>query len=324
MAVSILASTLFFLTLLLTYVTSARAASDSTQCASDPYLDPRNDPCNALGYIANNTLTAVAFGFVLLTALIQTYQIIYKGARWMLPLVIGEYIYVIGFGFRFALHNNPDSLGIYIAEYLMIVLSPCFFIAANYVLFGRLARELGGVHHVLVPVRRLTLVFVMSDVTTFIIQAAGGSMTTSSDYNSALTGLHIFLAGLVLQLVSFIFFCVIYTRFLYNIHAKEQGIWMRDTKQHWNSDWRTLAAALTVSCIGILIRSCYRVAEAAQGFHGSLGSSEAAFYLGDTLPLCVAIVIYVPFWPGRFITSRLAPSYVNVNESLELSISRGT
>lgn len=324
MAHSILASILFPLTLLLTHVTSARAASNSTQCPSDPYQDPRNDPCNALGYIANNTLTGVAFGFVLLIAFIQTYRIIYKGARWMLPMVVGEYIYVIGFGFRFALHYNPDSLGIYIAEYLMIVLSPCFFIAANYVLLGRLAKEIGCVDHVLLPVRRLTLIFVLSDVTTFVIQAVGASMTTSTVYNSALTGLHIFLAGLVLQLASFIFFCVIYARFLYKVHAEEQAVWMQDSKQHWNSDWRTLAAAMAISSIGILIRSCYRVAEVAQGFHGSLGSSEAAFYLGDTLPLFVAIVIYVPFWPGRFITARLAPSVNESQDGQELSSSRST
>ncbi|KAG1879734.1 hypothetical protein F4604DRAFT_1751264 [Suillus subluteus] len=103
----------------------------------------------------------------------------------MLPMVLGEYIYVIGFGFRFALHYNPDSVarGIYIAEYLMIVLSvsqrqtatmvvclyfinPCFFVATNYVLLGRLAREIDCVHRVLIPVRRLTLNFVLSDVTT--------------------------------------------------------------------------------------------------------------------------------------------------------------
>lgn len=324
MARSILARTLFLLTLLLTYVTSARAASNSTQCPSDPYLDPRNDPCNALGYIANNTLTAIAFGLVLLIALIQTYQIIYKGGRWMLPMVLGEYIYVIGFGFRFALHYNPDSLGIYIAEYLMIVLSPCFFIATNYVLLGRLAREIDCVHRVLIPVRRLTLIFVLSDVTTFVIQAAGASITTSTNYSSALTGLHIFLAGLVLQLASVSLFCVIYARFIYKVHAEEPAVWMRDSKQHWNNDWRTLAAAAAVSCIGILIRSCYRVAEVAQGFDGALTSSETAFYLGDTLPLFVAIVIYIPFWPGRFITAKLAPSVNELQNAQDLSRSRDT
>jgi hypothetical protein len=59
MAGPILASTLFLLTLL---VTSAQAATTSVICPSDPYVDPRNDPCNALGYIANNALTAIAFG----------------------------------------------------------------------------------------------------------------------------------------------------------------------------------------------------------------------------------------------------------------------
>lgn len=67
----------------------------------------------------------------------------------------------------------------------------------------------------------------------------------------------IFLAGLVLQLASFIFFCVIYTRFLYKVHVEEQAIWMQDSKQHWNSDWRTLAAAMAISSIGILVRLPY-------------------------------------------------------------------
>ncbi|KAG0709697.1 RTA1-domain-containing protein [Suillus ampliporus] len=320
MACSNLASTLFFLTLL---VTSALAATNTTQCPSNPYQDPQNDPCNALGYIANNTLTAVAFVYVLLVVLIQTYQIIFNGAKWMLSMVIGEYIYCLGFGFRFALNRNPDSLGIYIAEDLMIVLSPCFFIAANYVLLGRLAREIDCAHHVLLPVRRMALIFVMSDVATFIVQALGASMTTSSVYNSALMGLHIFLAGLVLQLVSLLFFCIVYARFLYKVHSEEQAIWMRDSKRHWNGDWRTLSAAMAVSCICILIRSLYRVVEAAQGFHGSLSSSEAAFYLGDTLPLCLAIAMYVPFWPGRFIQEKAAyPSAKEMQDGRELSVSR--
>lgn len=314
MAGPIVASTFFLLTLL---VTSAQAATNSVICPSDPYLDPRNDPCNGLGYIANNTLTAVAFVYVLLVVLIQTYQIIYNGGKFMLSMVIGEYIYALGFAFRFALHHSPDSLEIFISEDLMIVLSPCFFIAANYTLLGRLAGEIDCAHHVLLPVRRLTLIFVLSDVTTFVIQATGASMTTSKVQSSASTGLHIFLAGLIMQLVSFVFFCAIYARFLYRVYTEEQDVCMRDSKQHWINDWRTLAAALAVSCVGLLIRSFYRVVEASQGFRGNLSTSEAAFYLGDTIPICLALVVYVPFWPGRFIK----PARPYVKEQKELSIS---
>ncbi|KAG2056369.1 RTA1-domain-containing protein [Suillus hirtellus] len=314
MAGPILACTLFFLALL---VTSAQAATNSVICPSDPYLDPRNDPCNALGYIANNTLTAVAFGYVLLVVLIQTYQVIYNGGKFMLSMVIGEYVYALGFAFRFALHHSPDSLGIFISEDLMIVLSPCFFIAANYTILGRLAGEIDCAHHVLLPVKRLTLIFVLSDVTTFVIQAGGASLTTSKVQSSASTGLHIFLIGLIMQLVSFVFFCAIYARFLYRVYTEEEDVCMRDSKQPWYNDWRTLAATLLVSSIGLLIRSFYRVVEASQGFRGNLSTSEAAFYLGDTIPICLAIVVYVPFWPGRFIK----PAHPYVKEQKELSIS---
>lgn len=314
MAGPTLANTLFLLTLL---VTSAQAATNSVTCPSDPYLDPRNDPCNGLGYIANNLLTAVAFVYVLLVVLIQTYQIIYNGGKFMLSMVIGEYIYALGFAFRFALHHSPDSLQIFISEDLMIVLSPCFFIAANYTLLGRLAGEIDCAHHVLLPVRRLTLIFVLSDLTTFVIQATGASMTTSKVQSSASLGLHIFLVGLIMQLVSFVFFCAIYARFLYRVYTEEQDVCMRDSKQPWHNDWRTLAAALAVSCVGLLIRSFYRVVEASQGFRGNLSTSEAAFYLGDTIPICLAIVVYVPFWPGRFIK----PAHPYVKEQKGLSIS---
>ncbi|KAG1867134.1 RTA1 like protein-domain-containing protein [Suillus tomentosus] len=301
----ILAGTLFFLIIL---VTSAQAVNNSVIRPSDTYLDPQNDPCNALEYIANNTLTAVAFVYVLLVALIQTCQVVYNRGQFMLPMVIGEYIYAFGFAFRFTLHYSPDSLWIFISEDLMIVLSPCFFIAANYALLGHLAGEIDCNRHVLLSVRWLTTIFILSDVTTLVIQAIGASLATSKDQSLASTGLHILLAGLSTQLFSYIFFCTIYARFLYKVYTEERDVWMRDSKQPWYSDWRTLAAALAVSCIGLLIRSVYRVVEASQGFRGNLSTSETAFYLGDTIPICLAILVYVAFWPGRFINNSSHPS----------------
>ena len=76
---------------------------------------------------------------------------------------------------RFGLHAQPESKGIYIAEYLFVVLSPCGFIAANYVLLGRLSRWMKGDKHLWISPNRITLVFVLSDVVTFLIQVSFGA-----------------------------------------------------------------------------------------------------------------------------------------------------
>jgi len=49
------------------------------------------------------------------------------------------------------------------------------------------------------------------------------------------------------------------------------------------------------------IRSVFRVIELSQGFEGHISTIEPLFYGLDTLPLFVAVLVYVPFWPGRFI-----------------------
>lgn len=54
------------------------------------------------------------------------------------------------------------------------------------------------------------------------------------------------------------------------------------------------------------IRSFYRVVELSQGFLGPIAQKEGLFYALDTLPLFIAIFVYVPFWPGRFIPREAA------------------
>ncbi|KAF8138532.1 RTA1-like protein [Boletus edulis] len=253
---------------------------------ANPFLDPKDDPYNPLRYITSNTLTAIAFAL--------TYYTFRYGAKWMLAMVIGGYTYSVGFGCRFGLHYHPDSEGITIVEYMFIVLSPCAFIAADYVLFGRLAKHISCSTHVLLPVQKLTFVFVSSD-------PPGGGLSVTHNQAQRQRGSHIFLAGLVLQLVSFTLFSGIYVRFLYRVYTLERGVWERDKAEPWYRDWRTLAVTLTISCIGILIRSGYRVAELSQGFQGYLATTEAFFYTLDTLPLVIATSVYVLFWPAWFI-----------------------
>ena len=84
-------------------------------------------------------------------------------------------------------------------------------------------------------------------------------VVTASQHTSEFVFEKIFLAGLVLQLVSFTLFSSIYVHFLYRVYTLEHGIWGRDKGQPWYRDWRTLATALAISCIGILVSVCGQV-----------------------------------------------------------------
>ncbi|KAI0823126.1 RTA1-like protein [Trametes gibbosa] len=287
------------LTILAAFVSFAQA--DDRTPPPWEFTDPKDDPFNPLRYIANNTLSAIAISLVLAAALAQSWMMWRKGGRCMLPMLIGEFTWAVGFGTRFGLHTQPDSRGIYIAYYLFIVLSPCAFIASEYMLLGRLARYLKSHEHLLIPPQRITIVFVVSDISTFLVQAAGALLSISKDVKISKTGEHIFLAGLVLQLASFAVFVILALRFLYRVKSRDPHVWAVDAEKPWHRDWRTLALVLIVSSVGILIRCVYRVIELSQGFRGHLATTEAFFYALDSLPLFVAVAVYTPFWPARVI-----------------------
>jgi len=112
---------------------------------------------------------------------------------------------------------------------------------------------------------------------------------------------------------------VIFLVFVYRVRKYEPDTWNMNQHAAWYSDWRALVGALAFSCVGIIvslqfwlhykrltplqIRSVYRTVELSFGFEGPLSTNESLFYGLDTLPLYLAIFIYVPFWPGRFISS---------------------
>jgi hypothetical protein len=117
-----------------------------------------------------------------------------------------------------------------------------------------MSRYLGASSHLLISPRRITVIFITSDIITFLIQAAGGSFTISANNQKRIeTGQHIFDAGLALQLASFAFFTLVYLRFLYRVRKYQPDVWAKDMGKKWYKNWLSLAAALVVSCIGILV-----------------------------------------------------------------------
>jgi len=277
--------------LLLAWAGSVSAASDNSTLVETVFH-----------YHPSIPVAGVAGGVYSLVALLLFIVLIRSRTWWGLCLPIGTIAEAAGFITRIFLIKHPNTMGLLIVSQILIVCSPAAFLAFNYVLVGRLLKVRIGGHHSPIRSDRLSTIFVISDVSTFMIQAAGSSLMSKSSSTSV--GQKIWLVGLILQACSYFVFCIVLGYIHWSIR--------KDHKISGREDWWKLLYILYLSSIFIIIRCVYRIIEAAQGNAvagtGVLMTHEIYFYLLDTLPLFIAISIYIPFWPGRYIPN-IKPVY---------------
>ncbi|CAE6459258.1 unnamed protein product [Rhizoctonia solani] len=269
--------------------------------AQDSNTGPKLSPRNPLHYIPETIPAIVAGALYVAIPIMCLFWGFKRWARYMLTVMIGGICYAAGLFLRIPYRDHQEQLGFYIVMNMLTVLSPCAFIATAYMLLGRLALHLDADEYLLIKARTITKLFLTSDIVTLLIQAAGGSMATNVDI--AAIGSKIFLVGLIIQLISFCGYMFVFAVFLYRmkVNRPEECMLPRNSSEFF-SHWTALAGSLIVSCIGILIRSIFRTIENAQGFTGYLATHEVYFYVLDTLPLFVAILMFVVTWPPMYLT----------------------
>ncbi|KAJ1305511.1 hypothetical protein OPQ81_000518 [Rhizoctonia solani] len=221
--------------------------------------------------------------------------------RYMFAIIIGAGFYSIGLFLRIMYAGDPTSVGKYAVMNLIILLSPCGFIAGVYMLLSRLAYHLDAVDLLAISARRLTKIFVISDVVTFWIQAGGGGLTASSDENMRNIGSKVFLGGLIAQLISFLIYTLVFALFIHRVHKYRREEW-EHRPEGFKNHWLALVSMMVVSCVFIIIRSVYRAVENGQGRDGQLAMHEIYFYILDTIVLWIGITVYLITWPPRYLT----------------------
>lgn len=114
-----------------------------------------------------------------LLAVLLLLNLIARRDWWGVCLPIGAALEGIGFIVRIPLINDPSSLGLFIVMDFCIVLSPACYFAFNYIWFGRLVQRIEENvrintmkrrHITFLSPRKFGLIFILSDVTTFLIQ----------------------------------------------------------------------------------------------------------------------------------------------------------
>jgi hypothetical protein len=162
--------------------------------ASAVQAAPQLTPTSYLSYVPDLAGNAV-FGTLYAAASIALWAHTIRWRSWhALVLPIATTTEALGWFLRIPLRQeqNQDNRGLYIAYYLFLVLSPAGFLAYCYIVYGRLISaadsELIGraglkakSRYSFIPPRLVARFFVISDICTFLVQAAGGGLQTGGN-----------------------------------------------------------------------------------------------------------------------------------------------
>lgn len=146
------------------------------------------------------------------------------------------------------------------------------------------------------PPKIILWVFIFCDVVATMIQIAGAALVGSAYSNGKdpTTPNNILLAGLAFQVFSFALFIITLSSFLW----KSRNVTTRAFK--------TFSIAIFVATIAVYLRTCFRLAETAEGLLESLSTHEAYFGCLEFLPIVVAVYILLYWHPGRWLGPKAA------------------
>ncbi|KAJ7603405.1 RTA1 like protein-domain-containing protein [Mycena polygramma] len=205
-------------------------------------------------------LFSVLFG---LNTIAHLFQAIHYRKKFCWVIVMACMWETGGFILRVFSVLNTTSTAFGTPSQLLILLAPLWINAFLYVLMSRLVYFFVPEKHVLgISARRLSLCFVLLDITAFLAQAGGGGMISSTDPKTALLGIHIYMGGIGLQQ----FFVLIFTglRPLYVMYTS----------------------------LGLITVLFLRL-------DSPITMHEAPFYCLEALPMFVALLFWNLFHPGQ-------------------------
>ncbi|KAJ7670263.1 RTA1 like protein-domain-containing protein [Mycena rosella] len=282
------------------------------------------------GFVPNKTLAVTGLAFYGVTAAIQWIQHFKIKPRrpFMLTLTIGMTCMTIGFVLRLIFSDEPSSIAKFIIMTMFILLSPCAFLAVDYMLLSHLAatfdREVTD-RCLLLRSSRIVKIFMWSDYVTLSLQGNGGGLQVSKTPTLATVGTALVMTGLVVQAISFVFFTYVLVVFGWRIRKHFPAAWIPSTPRPWRilsrqpiDDWRPLFCVMCVTCVGISIRSIFRIVEFSQGHNGYISVHEEYFYLFDALGLWISMTLFCFVWPTRVLYT--PPGHVELQPVLKSTV----
>jgi hypothetical protein len=147
--------------------------------------------------------------------------------------------------------------------------------------------------------RNISTSFIVLDILAFAVQTAGIVMATlpKSSPEELLRGVHLYMAGISLQLLFILLFS-------FALFTLQQMIKKQAGKIGTNDRiWVLYAVLLLVS-----VRIVFRLVEYSEGISSVVSRQEVYVYCFDSIPMLVALWLFNLFHPGRCAQEKQVPS----------------
>lgn len=224
---------------------------------------------------------------------------------WTFPLFFGSALETAGNALRVAGHYSPAATNPYIAMQVLVIITPAFFAAVHFAILGRLIRIFGR-EFCPFPPKLVVPAFVTLDVASLFIQGAGSGIAAVNeiDGKDTTTGSNIVVGGLCLQLLGYCAFDAL--AFIFAMRAIRAG--PPHAPAHlWTKKVQVGAFVTLISAGLILLRSCFRTAEMAEGWIGRVAQTEWYYYVFDATPVTIAVLLMVFWHPRTWLTPLQEP-----------------
>ncbi|KAK0761977.1 hypothetical protein N5P37_004777 [Trichoderma harzianum] len=236
-----------------------------------------------------------------LTTAVHLGQAIYYKQKYCWVIIMSGIWQVLTYIFRTISIQQPHSFNYYAAWFVLILVAPLWTNAFVYMVFGRMVWNYTDDRRVWrVKAQHFGFVFVLLDIVSFVIQVYGAARATAKDAptDKVLQGLHIYMAGVGIQQLFILIFCLFALRLLFRVR-KESNEKAKSTKL--SPAMLPLYTQFVVLAL-ISLRIIFRICEYAQGLDSTIPLHEAYQYVLDSLPMLLALVAFNAVHPGRIMS----------------------
>lgn len=219
--------------------------------------------------------------------------------------LLGE---ITGFAARIGSHYDNAAWAPFIIQGTLLLIGPLFFAATVYMMLGRTVRCAGAEAVSRLSPRWYTRIFVTADVSTLIVQGLGksdavrcradwltipgASLMGTMQLSLALAGEKVVIAGLALQVATFVVFLFAAVDF----HVRINRI-LKTREGAEDQAWKQKLHMLYALSSLILFRCVFRLIEYAMGNAAYLIAHEWTLYVFDGVPMLAVLVVLLVWQP---------------------------